>query len=541
MQRIKSLWVYNQDGLVVILTVMFLLTLGAYNVFIQDDAFISFRYAENFAQGNGLVWNAGDAKPVEGYTNFLWTLLISAPIALDLNPVLWSMIFGLIFGSGTLFFTYRVSFKITHSHYASLLSIVLLGTNYTFSSYLTGGLETQLQAFLVTVSVYVSLCFFNRSPNEPDKWISYPVLSVLFSLAVMTRLDSILICGILFLAVGYSLYCNQEESNKKLRKLTMLAAPGMLIVGTWLLLKCLYYGDILPNTFYVKATGSLSLLRGLIYTSAFFISYGLFPFLILGVLWFSRIRAERNLIIILSATILVWILYVIKVSGDFMEFRFFVPIAPLLYILIAIVIFTMSGWRKKAVSVVFLLVLSLRHGIFFRGVNNIESIRQLNAHIVDKQQDWQTVGRVLGDMFFDSNTPVVISTTAAGAIPYYSKLPTIDMLGLNDKWIAKNGIMIGSRPGHTRYTTIQYLIDSKVDLVLGHPNVREILSPATSDPKSFFWGQADISVLPSTMKVIQIPLNANFRVDVLYISKNNAVDKAIQKFGLVTKDIFVTK
>ena len=541
MQRIKSLWVYNQDGVVLILTTIFLLTLGAYNAFIQDDAFISFRYAENFAQGNGLIWNAGDTKPVEGYTNFLWILLMSVPIALDLSPVLWSMIFGFIFGSGTLYFTYRVSFKITHSHYASLLSIVLLGTNYTFSSYLTGGLETQLQAFLVVVSVYVSLRLFSRSPNEPDNWILYPVLSVLFSLAAMTRLDSILICGILLLAVSYSIYNNQEESNKKLRKLKLLVVPGMLIVGTWLLFKCLYYGDILPNTYYVKATGSLSLLRGLIYTSVFFVSYGLFPFLILGMLYFSRIRAERNLIIILSATILVWILYVIKVSGDFMEFRFFVPIAPLLYILISIVIFAMSGWMRKAVSIFFLLVLSPHHGIFFEGVYNIESIRQLNAHIVDKQEDWQTVGRVLGDMFFDSSTPVVISTTAAGAIPYYSKLPTIDMLGLNDKWIAKNGMIIGSRPGHTRYTTIQYLIDSKVDLVLGHPKVRQILSPATLDPKSFFWGEADISILPNMTKVIQIPLNSSFRVDVLYISKNNAVDKAIQQFGLVTNDVFTKK
>src|SRR5688572_25266220 len=44
--------------------------------FLTDDAFISFRYARNLARGAGLVFNPGEA-PVEGYTNFLWVLLLA--------------------------------------------------------------------------------------------------------------------------------------------------------------------------------------------------------------------------------------------------------------------------------------------------------------------------------------------------------------------------------------------------------------------------------------------------------------------------------
>src|SRR3954468_9274361 len=51
---------------------------------IQDDAFISFRYADNLARGNGLVWNLGEY--VEGYTNFLWTILIAVGPVLALGP-----------------------------------------------------------------------------------------------------------------------------------------------------------------------------------------------------------------------------------------------------------------------------------------------------------------------------------------------------------------------------------------------------------------------------------------------------------------------
>ena len=45
--------------------------------FLQDDVFISLRYAQHLAQGIGLVYNAGER--VEGYTNFLWTVLLAVP------------------------------------------------------------------------------------------------------------------------------------------------------------------------------------------------------------------------------------------------------------------------------------------------------------------------------------------------------------------------------------------------------------------------------------------------------------------------------
>ena len=41
----------------------------------QDDAYISFRYAENFLNGDGLVFNIGER--VEGYTNFLWVMILA--------------------------------------------------------------------------------------------------------------------------------------------------------------------------------------------------------------------------------------------------------------------------------------------------------------------------------------------------------------------------------------------------------------------------------------------------------------------------------
>ena len=51
----------------------------------QDDAYITYRYAMNFANGDGFVFNVGE-KPVEGYTNFLWTLIIGLGMRAGFDP-----------------------------------------------------------------------------------------------------------------------------------------------------------------------------------------------------------------------------------------------------------------------------------------------------------------------------------------------------------------------------------------------------------------------------------------------------------------------
>src|ERR1700693_4761930 len=44
-----------------------------------DDAFISYRYAQNLAMGHGITWNPG-YPPTEGYTNFLLVLIFAPAI-----------------------------------------------------------------------------------------------------------------------------------------------------------------------------------------------------------------------------------------------------------------------------------------------------------------------------------------------------------------------------------------------------------------------------------------------------------------------------
>src|SRR3989442_4318999 len=79
-----------RGGALAIVLPFFLLTavLFCYNVghhfFLGDDCFISFRYARHLAAGQGLVWNPGER--VEGYTNFLWVILMAGAPRLGGTP-----------------------------------------------------------------------------------------------------------------------------------------------------------------------------------------------------------------------------------------------------------------------------------------------------------------------------------------------------------------------------------------------------------------------------------------------------------------------
>src|SRR4030095_1308010 len=68
--------------------------------FVTDDAYISFVYARNLARHGQLVFSVAE-KAVEGYTNFLWTVLRAALLKVHLLPELTSRVLGTAFAIAT--------------------------------------------------------------------------------------------------------------------------------------------------------------------------------------------------------------------------------------------------------------------------------------------------------------------------------------------------------------------------------------------------------------------------------------------------------
>jgi arabinofuranosyltransferase len=274
---------------------------------------------------------------------------------------------------------------------------------------------------------------------------------------------------------------------------------------------------------------------------AFVQSYLLVPFIFLGIVYRRRLvsRAEARIPFYI---VILWCVYTVAVGGDFMEFRQLVPVLPLVFVLVTRIIRALPGRALQVACAALAFVGSLHHVATFQGIGGIESIPQLEARVVDENEGWRHVGVLLEAMFADSPEPVTIATTASGAIPYYSRLPTVDMHGLNDRWIARHAPMVSVRPGHQREPTLAYLVDRGVNLVLGHPQVEPVdvvfhENYGMEDLVRFRVHDAWADVLPQGSTVVEIPLGSGYKITVLYLCRHPYIDEVIRELTLKTYDI----
>jgi len=508
--------------------VALLLLLAWFNRFIQDDAFISFRYARNIARGLGPVWNQGER--VEGYTNFLWTLIMALPHAAGISPVGFSFGLGLVLFGVSLYLAYRVAAPILGTAGRGLLVVLLLGTNYTFSAFATSGMETQLQTCLVCLAVFVLL---NREDGRAPGPGRLGLLSGVLGLAILTRPDSALPAVALLVAAFRT--TSRSRAGRVGGRLALLA-PVLVLAGGWLVWKTLFYGNLLPNTFHAKAPDLTSVPRGCYYLAVFIITY--FFFLLIP----SAARAVKRLLMtketglgVAAALTALWLAYVLAFGGDFMEFRMLVPVTPFLFILMVWTLFNVVRNRGLRIALLAAVIAgSVFHGAFYgKGLlrRNPESVRQLAGHLTREDENWAGIGRALGRVF-GPDADVVIATTAAGAIPYYSGLKAVDMLGLNDPWVARAGRPIGSRPGHRRVATVAHLVEKGVNLVIGHPTlVRSDSAAGALELSEFIPGFRDDDHVPDGARLIEIPIDRGYRLVVLYLLRSECVDRAIAEHG----------
>ncbi len=121
----------------------------------QDDAFISLRYARNLADGHGLVYNPGEH--IEGYSNFLWTVLLSLPLRLGWDAIGVGHVVGVLCLGATVLLTVRAARTALGSHLLANAAVLALLATVTFVAYGTGGLETSLQTTTVMAVVVLLL------------------------------------------------------------------------------------------------------------------------------------------------------------------------------------------------------------------------------------------------------------------------------------------------------------------------------------------------------------------------------------------------
>lgn len=402
---------------------------------VQEDAYISFRYARNLVDGHGLVYNAGER--VEGYTNFLWTVIIAAGMKAGLDPVPFSRFLGMGCALALLLFTFFTA-RLRDREFGAtggLIAGVVIAASTAVAVESVQGLESVFFALLITVGVMLSITGHRRDINGEagaTKWLAGG--SSVLLLAALTRPEGLGVFILLNMAItGIRMrYKLPLHSRNRLIALAVFLVPWLLYFG----LRYNYYGYLLPNTFYAKTGGGLDhVWRGLEYVGNFLRQN---PALILATVFFGaltfrgRTPARKSFPVtrpVLLTVIIGYLLYVITVGGDFkMTHRFIIPVLPLWALLLDDLISRRSRFISTARlrtlipwAVAVLIVANVMLGIG-------------DARLWAKRRSWDLQRRTAAGEYLRQNAPkdAVLAIHSAGIIPYISGLKTIDMWGLND-------------------------------------------------------------------------------------------------------------
>jgi arabinofuranosyltransferase len=421
--------------------------------FTQDDAFISYRYVENLINGQGLVFNPGER--VEGYTNFLWIIILSVFAGFGLDIIVVSKILGVASGCVTLFLLYRIStfflqkkngrMNSPQGWFFALFPSLLLASNSAFAYWSISGLETVFFLMAILLSVY--FYFANQR------------LMILFTaLSTLIRPEGVLVFIIIIL---HKLFFKKD----KLRDCLFSLAGFIALLLPFLLFKILYYKDILPNSFYAKTGFSLDYIKsGLEYFWLFSKHYALWGILyLLPILFYKSFDEKQKLFVLFTY---VYTVYIIIIGGDvLMVHRFFLPVLPFLYLFYTFSIgklFLMIRKRSLGILLSVLLIFLLSAVTLLLPYKWITQVRKSEKILVEKMTFW---AESLNG-FYGSNFTIAASTI--GALSYYLDAKVIDMLGLTDKYISRHPEKV---PGmvsswkERRFNT-QYLLSLDPDFIL---------------------------------------------------------------------------
>jgi len=439
-----------------VLAVLLTALVYAWNLrWVSEDAYISFRYARNLIEGHGLVFNVGEL--VEGYTNFLWTILVALGLAAGAAPEAVSIALGMGFTTVTFLCLFGLHRRLcgggnTVVFPAALLALAL---NYSWASYSTSGLETSLLSALLAAA-FLCLAEWSGShkASKPDnRYLG--VGGVLIALAMMTRPDAVLVlpAAVLFILL------HRPDRRRTAAHILFLAVPLIAAYLPYFIWRLDYYGHMFPNTYYAKSASLPYFGQGLTYLWEFVSRYFLWVFfpVLLAALWrgFCGRGASNPLVWMMAVYCLLHSLYVVRVGGDFMEGRLFIPIMPFLYLLIERSIREVVRLRMVRAFVWAALILStaVNHEVIEPG--------RIRRGITDERSWVPAVKAWYGEgLAFGKHLPsdTIVATDAVGAFGYASRLPIIDTVGLTDETVAHQPLERRSRPGHEKAARLEYLI-----------------------------------------------------------------------------------
>jgi arabinofuranosyltransferase len=413
-------------------------TIATFPRWVVDDAFITFRYAENLATKGELNWNVGE-NPTEGYTGIALPLVLSLAIKLGISPITGTHVIGIFsyFCGGLLLLLILRGFNL-----GSSIALLLYFTQPHLFAHAWSGLETMM--FLASLLLVIYAFTLRRN------W--FFLLSIL--LVSSTRPE-----GTLFGVVMLAFY-----RPFSLKVVLLYAVP----CGIYFLWRWRYYGQLLPNTFYAKSTANTQLLLYNRHSLQLFLySCVLKPtaLALLFVAWVDRRRLAWWMAAVATFSFVVVLFYLkSKLVMDY-SYRFFVPFYPFLLLALASSLNSTKTNLKFLPAILVLTVPQVDYNL--REIT--PQIRNYSCYRELMQSEHISIGKYLRRTVPADERLIVYAD--GGAIPYYSRLRTVDFGVLNDEYLAK------ARPDLAAMTEYFYSVNAGVLVVTSSRSDRLERSP----------------------------------------------------------------
>jgi len=418
---------------------------------IVDDAGISFAYARNLAEGQGLVAQTG-APPVEGFSNFAWVMLLTPLFLLRLfNPVWTPKLISLLLVLFSFVMLQRSFLMMTKHHLVvSIGALTMLAANTSFVVWTTSGLENPLTALILSSYFFFIVKYSGGDSSRRTVF----ALGLLAALIALTRPDGLLY----FLVFPVFLLACRAVWRMPLKKLYLDAADYLLSFSclflSFIVFRWLYFGDLLPNTYYAKGGTSFAYQNSPQFLSVvlkkpweLFNSAvpGTGAILMLALLAAGIYMAWEKILAKNQLALYILMLFSLAVfiilPADWMgEYRFATAFLIFFYSCLFIIgdaLVTRINWRNNtaAILLVSLTTIAAAFAMFSFAQRSLQFSRQPTISFNDVAVRYAAMFNKYADQLGIKDGSILLPDL--GGMLFYSDLRVDDLAGLCDKTIAR--------------------------------------------------------------------------------------------------------
>jgi hypothetical protein len=459
-----------------------------------DDAMVSMRYAKNFANGDGLVWNPGGPH-VEGYTNLLWVLYMGAVHLLPIPASKTSLVIQItaaVLLTLNLVYVRRLALALSSGSSAVAIGAVALTASYLPLNYWS------LQGMEVSVLVLLTSACTWKAIQSLESGSVPRTLYVLLGIGTWVRPD----VAVMFLAfLGFMLFVDRMRWR---HHLAWGVAAFVVSYAVQTAFREWYYGNVLPNTYYLKLAG-IPLLVRLARGAEVLLQFVWNANVLLFALPFALLLKGDVRIALVLWLLVAQMTYSVYVGGDAWEYwggsnRYICPVMPGFFVLLAYALHELAAATVKSmrgaqswftseprVAAWISALAIVAAAVNLNSVHGIAALAEAllirpPLHTGPGEANQLDVEQALA-IRHATTRDASVAVIRAGTVPYFLERACVDLLGKSDSHVAHEPPRLGAsladfrefRPGHVKFDFAYSIAGLEPDVIL-HLRRREGLA-----------------------------------------------------------------